>query len=95
MARRGWLLLVVAVLVSVALFVAGVVVWRMTATPLLVPPCPAHTTCSLEPTPGVSYRVHPLRAEMLWAASAVSASIAVGAGLWRWRRPTLTRPASA
>lgn len=70
MHRRG-LVLILGLAVAVMLFVAAVAEWRMTA----LPPkqhCPPNAVCFYESVP---YRIHPLRAKLLWSASAV---IAIG-----------------
>jgi hypothetical protein len=71
-----------AAVAAVALFAAGVVVWRMTSAP------------EAGPVGGVlyviirpSHRLHPLRAESLWAASAPFAVVAIGISLRQKRRP--------
>ena len=85
---------VAAMLLALALLVAGVVTWRMFSG--LPPHHPSHRVAG----PSVVayfypvHRLHPLRAELLWAASAVFALIAVGAGLRARRRPTAGRPAA-
>ena len=71
-ARRPWLVPTGAAIAAVAFFVAGVVVWRMTPGrvhlgghgPTLFYVAPPH-------------RLHPLRAELLWAASAFFALVAI------------------
>lgn len=93
MVRHPWLVPVLASLIAVALLVAGVVTWRMMSTPVLLPSCPPNTTCSLGPSLGSPYQLHPLRAELFWAASAVFALLAVGSALWRGRQPTTAPPA--
>ena len=93
MVRRPWLVPVLASLIAVALLVAGVVAWRMMATSFAGASCPPQTSCSLAPEFRAPHRLHPLRAELLWAASAAFAFLAVGSGLWHWRRPTTVPPA--
>jgi len=83
---RGWLISTIALVVTLALFVAGLVTWRMFST---LPACPPHVICGAPPPP---HRLHPFRAELLWGASAVFALVAVGVGLRQWRRPTTGRP---
>jgi hypothetical protein len=68
--RRAWLVPVVAAVATVALFVAGVVAWRMTSGP--VPPGRFYFPASHPP-----HRLHPLRAELLWAASVLFALVAI------------------
>jgi hypothetical protein len=73
----------VAAIAAVAFFVAGVVLWRM-ASPNLHVTSPYHHAV---PSALLPHRLHPLRAELLWAASAVLALVAVGTGSRQWRRP--------
>lgn len=94
MARRPWRVPVLASLIAAALLVAGVVTWRMMSTPVLLPSCWPNSPCSLSPSLGSPYRLHPLRAELLWSASAVFALLAVGSGFRQWRRPTTGTPAA-
>jgi hypothetical protein len=75
--------------VAVTLLIAGVLTWRMMPG---VRPCPPNALCGLTVLP--VHRLHPLRAELLWAASAVFALIAVGASARHWRRPGAVRPVS-
>jgi hypothetical protein len=88
---RPWLIPTAAA-AAVALFVAGVVTWRMTPG---IPHCPPSMLC-LEVSRG--HRLHPLRAELLWAASAVFALVAVGGSRWNPRsaagQPAGDAPAS-
>ena len=86
---RPWLISTIAFVVAVALFVAGIVTWRMFST---WPHCSGHFSCGAPPPP---HRLHPLRAELLWAASAFFALTAVGIGMWQWLRPTTGRLAGA
>jgi hypothetical protein len=83
-----------ASLIAVALLVAGLVTWRMTSTPVTLPSCWPNTTCSLGPSLGSPYQLHPFRAELLWAASAVFALLAVGSAFWHRRRQTTAPPAT-
>jgi hypothetical protein len=77
---RSRLVPALAALAAIACLVAGAVTWRMFSGPPAQPPCPAGTLCgyALPPAP---YRLHPLRAELLWAASAALALVAVGTGI--------------
>jgi hypothetical protein len=76
---RPWLIPAVAAAAALALFVAGVVTWRMMPG---VRPCPPNSLCFTLLPP---HRLHPLRAELFWAASAAFGVIAVGASLRHWR----------
>ncbi len=78
MRLRPWLIPAVAAVVALGLFVAGMVTWRMTPG---VRPCPPNSLCLTLLPP---HRLHPLRAELLWAASAVFGLIAVGVSLRPW-----------
>lgn len=78
MIGRPWLLPAAAALAAVVLFLAGAAAWDMTA-PAGMPRCPAHSFCF---TPVGDHHLHPLRAELLWAASALFAILA-GAGRLR------------
>jgi hypothetical protein len=70
--RHRRLVASVAFAAAACLLVAGTVVWRLMSSP---PPCPANAMCVLaEP----AYRLHPLRAELLWAAG----GLCVAAGIW-------------
>jgi hypothetical protein len=85
---RPWLIPTAAAAVALALFIVGVLTWRMVPGS---PQCSPHTLC-FEAVPG--HRLHPLRAELLWAGSAVFALIAAGASVRQWRRPGTVRPVS-
>jgi hypothetical protein len=78
-----------AAVAAVALFVAGVVVWRMTSTPAR-PVSRGIGVVDLAPP----HRRHPLRAELLWAASALFAVAAIGIWLRRRHRRGSVEPAS-
>lgn len=88
MSIRPWLIPAVAALAAVAFLVAGVVAWRMTWPPAHVGDLPRLYVPAPRP-----HRLHPLRAELLWAASALFALVAIGTWL-RWREsdtePTVT-----
>jgi hypothetical protein len=91
--RRPWLIPLTTFVAAITLFVAGIVVWRMLSTPL-APKCP---TVVLGPclTSVPPHRLHPLRAEVLWAASAVFALIAAGTGGRARRGPSRAQPTTA
>ena len=87
---RPWLAPAAAA-AAVVFFVAGVVVWRMYGSP--AGHCngggPVLYLCGR----GFgSHRLHPLRAELLWAASVVLALVAVGGSL-RQRRGSVSAQA--
>ena len=88
--KRPRLISTIALVVAVVLFVAGVVMWRLFST---WPHCSGHVYCGAPPPP--PHRLHPLRAELLWAGSAFFLLVAIGVGLKQWRRPTTGRPAEA
>jgi len=79
MGRRR-LLVVVLALTSLALAAAGVVVWREMSPSIAA----LSARCASRHTLGCGfgfpppYRLHPLRAELLWAAAAASGLVAVG-----------------
>jgi hypothetical protein len=73
-ARRAWLVPVATAVAAVALLVAGAVVWRMTSTPGPAPPGSRGITFVYLAPP---HRLHPLRAELLWAASALLALVGI------------------
>ncbi|MGH3427231.1 MAG: hypothetical protein ACRDQZ_06645 [Mycobacteriales bacterium] len=84
--RRPWLIPVIASVAAAALLVAGVVVWRMYSHPS---PCEVDHRpffCGGSPV----YRLHPLRAELLWAASALLAVASIGIWVRQRRRPGST-----
>ena len=78
--KHPWLVWTIALVVAVAVFIAAVVTWRMFST---LPGCPPNASCAAPPPP---HRLHPLRAELLWAASGFFVLVAVGVGLRQWRR---------
>lgn len=82
MNRRPWLIPTVVAAAAVILFVAGAAAWEMTA-PIRTPPCPANSLC-YGPLPPDGHRLHPLRAELLWGASALCALVAVALPLRRY-----------
>lgn len=59
---------------AACLLVAGTVVWRQMSSP---PACPSDVLCLLA---GPAHRLHPLRAELLWAAG----GLCVAVGIWAW-----------
>jgi hypothetical protein len=64
----------VACAAALCLVVAGIIVWRQMSTQVS---CPPHAFCGpLEP----AHRLHPLRAELLWAG----AGLCAGLGVWAW-----------
>jgi hypothetical protein len=81
---RPWLLPVGAAAIAICLFIAGVVVWRMMPPQPSPPLCPAHALCGF--LPESSHRLHPVRAELLWAASGLFSIIALSSALRSWRR---------
>ena len=70
-----------ALVVGVALFIAGVAAWRMTSPVHTPPSCLPPCSNSLAPSFAAPYRLHPLRAELLWAASGAFALVALGLAL--------------
>jgi hypothetical protein len=73
------LALAVALTVAMVALVAGVIAWDMRSA---IPACPPNTFCVVtQPSGG---HLHPLRAEMLWAASALALLVSATMGL---RRP--------
>jgi hypothetical protein len=65
---------------AVAFLIAGVVVWRMMSQGQT---CKAvgGLSCVLMPP----HRLHPLRAEVLWAVSALCGLVAIGLSFRLWR----------
>jgi hypothetical protein len=59
MAKQPWLIATIGLVMAVALFIAGVVTWRMMSPDFLRP---AHRSLAPGRAP---YRLHPLRAELL------------------------------
>jgi hypothetical protein len=86
--KRAWLIPLIALVLAAALFVAGVVEWRMFS-----PACPGDSVGCLLALPP-PHRLHPLRAELLWAASAFFVLVALGVGIWEWRRSGTGRTAT-
>jgi len=78
---RPWLVPLIALVAATGLFIAGVVTWRMMSPDFLS--WPTHRSLAPGRPP---YRLHPLRAELLWAASGFVALAALGLGVWQWRR---------
>jgi hypothetical protein len=76
----------IALVAAVALFMAGVVEWRMFST------VPRDSGFLALPPP---HRLHPLRAELLWAASGSFVLAGLGVALWHWRQSGTARPAGA
>jgi predicted small integral membrane protein len=81
MIRRPWLLPAAAALAAVALFVAGAVAWDMAAA-VGAPRCPANHICFATVVP--DHHLHPLRAGLLWVASALCALSAAARPLGRY-----------
>lgn len=79
-----------AFVTAIVLFVAGLVVWRQMST-LAGPPVMSGALYFRLPEP---YRLHPLRAEILWAASAAFAVIGVWVSMPTARRPRLSETAT-
>ncbi len=71
---RRHLLAAALAFTSLALAIAGLVVWREMSPPFADFP-DGHRLLVAFPPP---YRLHPLRAELLWAAASVTGLIAVG-----------------
>jgi hypothetical protein len=85
---RSRLVPALAAVAAIACFVAGVVTWRM-FSPARGPvtfPCPANSLGCGYALALAPHRLHPLRAELLWAASAALALVAVGTALLVNRR---------
>jgi hypothetical protein len=76
---------------GVGLILAGVVVWRQMSA---LPYCPPGVPCPLMPLMPPPHRLHPVRAEALWAAGVLC--LGVGA-YWAARvsRRGFTDPAEA
>ena len=85
---RRRLLIAVLAFTSLALAVAGLVVWREMSPSIaaLTARCASRHTlgCGLAFPP--PYRLHPLRAELLWAAAAVTGLVAVALTLLPYLR---------
>lgn len=82
---RGRVIATLLILGGVAFVIGGVIEWRMVSSP---PACPPGLVCFSH-----SRRMHPLRAEVLWAAGGLSicAAAAIRWGHWRARRPNSSR----
>ncbi len=77
---RRWAIPGLAFVAALVCFVAGVVVWGEMSRQ----ECPRDVICGLY----IPHRLHPLRAELLWGASATFAAIGVWT-TWRgWRGGT-------
>jgi predicted small integral membrane protein len=81
MIGRPWLIPAAAALVAVVLCLAGAAAWDMTA-PVGTPRCPANHICFATVLP--DRHLHPLRAELLWAAAALFALVASGSRARRY-----------
>jgi hypothetical protein len=68
-----WLIPIGAAIIAVALFIAGLVAWRMMSAPHV---CSPDVICGVY-DPSERHQIHPLRAEGLWALSALFAIIAL------------------
>jgi len=93
---RPWLVPIVLALAAAVLFVAGAVVWRM-MSPLPrgsagYGNCPGADACVRFFVVAPPQRLHPLRAELLWTASAVLALAAPATALLRLRRSAPPSP---
>jgi predicted small integral membrane protein len=84
--RRPWLVPVAIAVIAVGLLIAGIVTWQMTSSG---GHCPVNARCAFKP-----HRHHPLRAELLWAASALLAIIAAEIALWQRRQIPVRRSPS-
>jgi hypothetical protein len=81
---RGWVVSGAAMFIALCLFVGGVVAWRMTSIPVQGV-CPPRVVCV--PMVMQGHRIHPLRAEILWALSGIFvmvAFISAARPLTRW-----------
>jgi uncharacterized membrane protein len=76
---------VVAAVAAVVFFGAGVITWRMMSQ---------HWYAIHSILYAPQHRLHPLRAELLWAASTLFAVVAIGAFLQQKRRPGTAQTAS-
>jgi hypothetical protein len=75
----------VAFAAAACLLVAGTVVWRQMSS---WPPCPSNAFCA----PVVpAYRLHPLRAELLWAAGGLCVAVGIWASLTTLRGRRIPR----
>jgi hypothetical protein len=77
--------LALALATAIITLVAGVITWDMR---FAIPTCPPNTLCYVS-QPSDAH-LHPLRAEMLWTASAFALVLAAGLGL-REARSRITR----
>lgn len=85
---RPWLVPAAIAVTAVLFLIAGVVTWQAMSSGV---PCPAHEAC----TSAVKrHRLHPVRAELLWAISGLLAIIAAEVALWQRRQVPLPRPRS-
>ena len=82
MTHRPWLIPVFLAVAAVALVLAGAAAWDLTQ-PVRTPSCRANTLC-YTPSPPDGHRLHPLRAELLWGASALCAVAAIAGGRRRY-----------
>jgi hypothetical protein len=80
---RPWLVPAAIAVIAAAFLIAGVLTWQVMSAGV---PCPAHETC----VTGIKHhRLHPVRAELLWAISALLAIIAAEVALWQRRQVSL------
>jgi hypothetical protein len=86
---KQWLLTGLAFIAAVVCFVAGLIVWSQMSQP---PVCSSGYLCALY---GPPYRLHPLRAELLWGASAAFALLAIWSTLLVVRKARLSDAATA
>ena len=80
---RVWLVPALIGAAAVACLIAGIVTWQMTSSGAH---CPPQVACVVKP-----HRHHPLRAELLWAVSALLAIIAAEVALWQRRQGAYRR----
>lgn len=87
---RPWLVPAVVTATALVIVIAGVVAWRMTSWPAFGAVPKGHY---LPPThrqvyhPGPPHRQHPLRAEVLWAASFFLTLVAIGTTVRQRHQP--------
>jgi hypothetical protein len=80
---RPWLVPAAIAVIAVGFVIAGLLTWQVTSSGV---PCPAHHTCFTAVRP---HRLHPVRAELLWAIAALLAIIAAEVALWQRRQVSL------
>jgi hypothetical protein len=84
---RPWLVPVAIAVIAVGLLIAGIVTWQMTSSH-------AHCGARVAVCTAGKHRHHPLRAELLWAASGLLAIIAAEIALWQRRQIPVRRSPS-